>query len=72
MIERIIFFNSENSGFFYLHKLLLNFTDKKELRKSEKSVALSNLGMYYTWENIKSSYKDSKSKISARTWNDKF
>ena len=27
---------------------------------------------YYTWKNIKNSYNNNKSKISAPTWNDKF
>ena len=37
-----------------------------------KSVALSNPSIYYTWKNMKSSYKNDKFKISASTWNDKF
>ena len=32
---------------------------------------LSNLSIYYTWKNIKKSYKNNKFKISARTWNNK-
>ena len=35
-------------------------------------MALVNLGIYYTWENIKSAYKNNKFKISAPTWNDEF
>ena len=27
---------------------------------------------YYTWENIKESYKNNKFKTSAPTWNEKF
>ena len=42
------------------------------LRNGEKSVALSNLSIYYTWKNIKSSYNNNKLKVSAPTWNDKF
>ena len=42
------------------------------LRNGEKSVALSNLIIYYTWKNIKSSYNNNKLKVSAPTWNDKF
>ena len=37
-----------------------------------KSVALSNPSIYYTWKNMKNSYKNDKFKISASTWNDKF
>ena len=33
---------------------------------------LSNLSIYYTRENIKKSYKNNKSKISAPTWNKEF
>ena len=32
----------------------------------------SNLSIYYTWKDIKSSYKNNKFKISAPTWNDEF
>ena len=35
-------------------------------------IALSNLSIYYTWKNIKSSYNKHKSKISASTWNKEF
>ena len=38
----------------------------------EKSISLSNLSIYYTWRNIKSSYNNNKFKTSAPTWNDKF
>ena len=34
--------------------------------------ALSNLSIYYTWRNIKSSYNNNRFKMSAPTWNDKF
>ena len=33
---------------------------------------MSNLSIYYTWKNIKSTYNNNKFKISAPTWNDKF
>ena len=32
-------------------------------------MTLANLSIYYTWENIKSAYKNKKIKISASTWN---
>ena len=47
-------------------------TDKLGLRRGQKSVALSDLSIYYTWKNIKSSYNNHKFKISAPTWSDKF
>ena len=39
----IIFMNSENRGRSDPHRLLLNRTDKIYLKRSDKSVALSNL-----------------------------
>ena len=35
-------------------------------------MALANLGIYYTWKNIKSAYNNNKFKISTPTWNDEF
>ena len=64
--------NSKNSKISKPHVLILNRTDKKDLRRGEKSVALPNLSIYYTWKNIKNSYNNKKFKISAPTWNDKF
>ena len=49
----IIFMNSENSKTFKPHILILKLTDKLELRRGEKIIALSNLSIYYTWKNIK-------------------
>ena len=64
--------NSENSKTSEPHILKLKLTDKLDLRIGEKVIALSNLSIYYTWKNIKSSYNNNKFKISAPTWNDKF
>ena len=38
----------------------------------DKSVALSNLSIYYTWKKIKKVIQNNKSKISDPTRNDKF
>ena len=65
-----IFMNSENSKTSKPHVLVLNLTDKIDLRRGKKSIAFSNLTIYYTWKNIKSSYNNSKFKISAPTRND--
>ena len=65
-----IFMNSENSRTSEYHVLVLKLADKLDLRSGQKSVALSNLSIYYTWENIKTSYKNNKFKISAPTWSD--
>ena len=40
--------NSEKSKTSEPHALILKFTDKLDLRRGEKSVALSNLSIYYT------------------------
>ena len=67
-----VFMNSENSRTFEPHVLILKLTDKLDLRWGEKIIALSDLSIYYTWKNIKSSYNNNKFKISVPTWNDKF
>ena len=59
--------NSENSKTSDPHILLFNLTDKTKLTRGEKSVALSNLSIYYTWTNLKMSYKNKEIKISAPT-----
>ena len=48
-----IFMNSENSKTSEPHVLILKLTDKLDLRRGEKSIASSNLSIYYTWKNIK-------------------
>ena len=67
-----IFMNSESSKTSEPYVLILKLTDKLDLRKGEKSTALSNLSIYYTQKNIKCSYNNNKFKISALTGNDKF
>ena len=67
-----IFMNSENSKTSEYHVLVLKLTDKLDLRRGQKTVALSNLSIFYTWKNIKSSYNNNKFEISAPTWNEKF
>ena len=52
--------NSENSKTSEYHVLVLKLPDKLDLRRGKKSVALSNLSIYYTWENIKSSCYNNK------------
>ena len=47
----------------------LNLTDKIDLRRRDKYIVLSNLTIFYTWKNVKKSYKN---KISATTWNEEF
>ena len=65
-----IFMNSKNSRTSKYHVLVLKLAEKLDPRKSQKSVALSNLSIYYTWKDINSSYKNNKFKISAPTRSD--
>ena len=51
---------------------MLKLTNKLDLRRGQKTVALSNLSIYYTWKNIKSSYNNNKFKMSAPTWSEDF
>ena len=69
--------NSKKRGTSDPHRLLLSLSDKIDLKRSDKYVKfdeyyLSNLSIYYTWKNIKKSYKKNKFKISALTWNEEF
>ena len=64
-----IFMNSKSSKTSDAHRLLLNLTDKIDIKRKDKYIALSNFSIYYTWKNIKRSYKNNKFKISAPTWN---
>ena len=57
--------NSENTKTSKPHVLMLNLTDKIDLRRGEKSIALSNFSIYYTWKKIKKSCNNNKFKISA-------
>ena len=48
-----IFMNSENSKNYKSHVLILKLTNKLDLRIGKKVIALSILGIYYTWKNKK-------------------
>ena len=65
-----IFMNSDNSKASKPHILKLKLTSKLDLSFGEKVIALSNLIIYYTWKNIKSTYNNNKFKISTSTWNE--
>ena len=64
--------NSENSKTSKPHILKLNLTDKLDLRVDKKVIALSNLSIYYTCNNIKSSYNNDRFKVSTPAWNKEF
>ena len=65
-----IIMNSENSKTSEYHVLVFKLTDKVDLRRGQKTVALSNLSIHYMWKNVKSSYNNNKFKISAPTWSE--
>ena len=67
-----IFMDSKNRRTSEYHVLVLKLSNKLDLRRSQKTVALSNLSIYYTWKNIKSSYNNNKFKISTPTWSEEF
>ena len=65
-----VFMNSENSKTSEHNVLVLKLADKFDIRRGQKTVALSNFSIYYTWKNVKSSYNNNKFKISASTWSE--
>ena len=67
-----IFMNSENSKTSEHNVLVLKLTHKLDLRRGQKTVALSNLRICCTRKNVKSSYNNNKFKISAATWSADF
>ena len=62
-----IFMNSRNSKTSDPHTLLLNPADEIYLQIKVKYIVLPNRSIYYTWKNIKMSYKNNKFKILAPT-----
>ena len=64
--------NSENSKTSEHNVLVLKLTDKLDLRRGQKTVALSNNSIYYTLKNVKSSYNNKKFKIPAPTCSEEF
>ena len=49
---------------------ICQFADKINLKSPNKqNIGLVILNIYYTWKNIKSTYRNNKFKISAPTWN---
>ena len=46
--------NTENSKTNEPDRLKLDLADKFNLKNPKKNMALTNLGIYYTWKNIKS------------------
>ena len=67
-----IFVNRQNSKTSDPYRFRLDLTDKLNLKDPKKNIALANLSIYYTRENIKSEYNNNKFKMSAPTWKDTF
>ena len=67
-----IFMNTENSETSEPHKFSFNLSQILDLRSSSKHVALQNLSIYYTSQDIRKYYINKKLKIIAPTWNDEF
>ena len=67
-----IFMNTEDSKTKEPHRLRLDVADTLNLKNPKKNIALVNLSIYCTWENIKSEYNNNKFKISASTWSETF
>ena len=44
--------NFKNNTTYGLHRLILNLSDKMNLKRNDKYVALSNLSIYYISNNI--------------------
>ena len=66
------FMNSKNSKTSKPNRFKSDLIDKLDLKNPHKNMALGNLSIYYTWKNVKSTYNNNKSKISAPTWNETF
>ena len=58
--------NTKNSKTSESSRFRLYFTDKLDLRDN-KTIALANLSIYYTWQNVKSEYKNNEFKITGLT-----
>ena len=69
---KTIFINSKNSKTSEPNRFRLDLTDKLDLKDPKKKMALANLSIYCTWQNVKSEYNDNKFKIPAPTWDDTF
>ena len=67
-----IFISTENSKTSEPHRFRLNLTGRRNLKNTNKNIALANLSIYYRWKNINSEYNNNKFKISTLTWNETF
>ena len=66
------FMNTKNNKTNESYRFKYDLINKLDLKNPNKNMALGNLSIYYTWKNVKSTYNNSKFKISAPTWNETF
>ena len=63
--------NNKNRKTTESNRFRFYFTDKLDLR-GNKTIALANLSIYYTWQNVKEEYKNNKFKLIGPTWDETF
>ena len=68
----IFFMNTKNSKTNKPNRFKYDLIDKLDLKNQNKNMSLGNLSIYYTWNNVKSTYNNNKFKISASTSNETF
>ena len=66
------FMNTKNNKTNESYRFKYDLINKLDLKNPNKNMALGNLSIYYIWKNVKSTYNNSKFKISAPTWNETF
>ena len=66
------FMNTKNSKTNEPNRFKYDLIDQLDLKNPKKNMALASLSIYYTWNNVKSTYNNNKFKISAPTWNEIF
>ena len=64
-----IFMSPENSKTSDPNRFRLYFTDKIDLM-GNKTIALSDLSIHYTWHNIREEYNNNKFRLSGPTWSE--
>ena len=62
-----IFMSKENSKISDPNRFRPYFTDKIDLREN-KTIALSDLSIHYTWHNVREEYNNNKFKLSGPNW----
>ena len=67
------FMNTKNSKTNEPNRFKYDLIDQLDFKNPKKNMALASLSIYYTWNNVKSTYNNNnKFKISAPTWNEIF